>query len=79
MTQFDGGGLPTVLIYLTVPPGPDAYALAKTKADSVLHEIRGVGEDRPLGHDARLSVRRDIEHVAGAIANAGHAGIVQAV
>jgi peptide chain release factor subunit 1 len=68
IAQFDGGGLPIVSIYLTVPPGPDAHASAKTKGDSLLHEIRGLGEDRSLGHDARLSVRRDIEQVAGAIA-----------
>jgi peptide chain release factor subunit 1 len=68
ITQFDGGGLPIVSIYLTVPPGPDAHASAKTKGASLLHEIRGLGEDRSLGHDARLSVRRDIEQVAGAIA-----------
>jgi hypothetical protein len=67
IAQFDGGGLPIVSIFLTVPPGPDAHASAKTKGDSLLHEIRGLGEDRSLGHDARLSVRRDIEQVAGAI------------
>jgi peptide chain release factor subunit 1 len=68
LAHFDGGGLPIVSVYLTVPPGPDAHASAKTKGDSLLHEIRGLGEDRSLGHDARLSVRRDIEQVAGAIA-----------
>jgi peptide chain release factor subunit 1 len=68
IAQFDGGGLPIVSIYLTVAPGPDAHSLAKAKGDSLLHEIRGLGEDRSLGHDARLSVRRDIEQVAGAIA-----------
>jgi peptide chain release factor subunit 1 len=70
IAHFDGGGLPIVSIYLTVPPGPDAHASAMTKADSLLHEIRGLGEDRSLAHDARLSVRRDIERVAGGIANA---------
>jgi hypothetical protein len=70
IAHFDSGGLPIVSTYLTVPPGPDAHASAKTKADSLLHEIRGLGEERSLGHDARLSLRRDIERVAGAIANA---------
>jgi peptide chain release factor subunit 1 len=70
IAHFDGGGLPIVSIYLTVPPGPDAQASAVTKADSLLHEIRGLGEDRSLGHDARLSLRRDIERVTGAVANA---------
>ena len=70
ISRFDSGGLPIVSMYLTVPPGHDAHALARTKVDSLLHEIRGLGEDRSLGHDARLSLRRDIERVAGAIANA---------
>jgi len=70
IAHFDSGGLPIVSMYLTVPPGPDAHASAKTKADSLLHEIRGLGEERSLGHDARLSLRRDIERVAGAVANA---------
>lgn len=70
IAHFGGGGLPIVSIYLTVPPGPDAHASATTKADSLLHGIRGLGEDRSLGHDARLSLRRDVELVAGAIANA---------
>jgi hypothetical protein len=70
IAHFDGGGLPIVSIYLTVAPGPDAHASAITKADSLLHGIRGLGEDRSLGHDARLSLRRDVELVAGAIANA---------
>jgi hypothetical protein len=65
---FDPSGLPVVSIYLTVPAGPDAHASAKAKGDSLLHEIRDRGEDRSLGHDARLSVRRDIEQLAGAIA-----------
>lgn len=67
IAQLDGGGLPIVSMYLTVPPGPDAHASAKTKGDSLLHEIRGLGEERSLGHDARLSVRRDIGQIAGAI------------
>jgi hypothetical protein len=70
IAHFDSGGLPIVSTYLTVPPGPDAHAAARTKADSLLHEIRGLGEERSLGHDARLSLRRDIERLAGAIANA---------
>jgi hypothetical protein len=70
IAHFDSGGLPIVSMYLTVPPGPDAHASARTKADSLLHEIRGRGEDGPLSHDARLSLRRDIERITGAIANA---------
>jgi peptide chain release factor subunit 1 len=70
IAEFDPGGLPIVSIYLTVPPGPDAHAAARTKGDSLLHEIRDRGEDRSLGHDARLSLRRDIEQLAGAIASA---------
>ncbi len=70
LAHFDGGGLPIVSIYLTVPREPDAHASARTKADSLLRGIRGLGEDRSLGHDARLSLRRDVELVAGAIANA---------
>jgi hypothetical protein len=62
--RFHGGGLPVVTMYLTLAPAPgDVHAAAMTKADSLLHEIRALEEDRRLDHDTRMSLRGDIETI----------------
>jgi peptide chain release factor subunit 1 len=63
IARLDGGGLPVVSAYLSMRPGPDARRTLHTRADSLLHRIRSLAEDGSLDHDARLSLRADIEQV----------------
>jgi peptide chain release factor subunit 1 len=51
-------------MYLTIPTAPgDAHSKAVTKADSLLHEIRPLADDRTLDHSVRLSLRQDIQNI----------------
>ncbi len=62
--RMSGGGLPVLSMYVDLAPGPgDVHASAITKADSLLHEVRPLQEDREFDHDARLSLRGDIETI----------------
>jgi hypothetical protein len=58
-----GEGLPVVSVYLAVHPGPDARRTLRTKADSLLHRVRSLAGDGSLDHDARMSLRADIERI----------------
>ena len=57
LAHRDGDGLPVVSVYLAVTGGPDARRALRTKADSLLHEISSLAEDRSLDHAARMSLR----------------------
>ena len=52
-----------VSVYLALHPGPDARRALRTKADSLLHRIRSLASDGSLDHDARMSLRADIERI----------------
>jgi peptide chain release factor subunit 1 len=67
--RFHADGLPVVSIYLAIPPGRRARATAQTKADSLMHRIRPHGEERSLGHRARLSFRGDLELIGEVLEN----------
>ena len=61
--RLHGEGLPVVSVYLAVHPGPDARRTLRTKADSLLHRVRSLATDGSLDHDARMSLRADIERI----------------
>jgi peptide chain release factor subunit 1 len=61
--RFHGGELSVVSVYVALPPGPEARRELRSKADSLLHQIRHLGDDRSLDHDARVSLRDDIERI----------------
>lgn len=64
IVNLDGGGLPVVSMYVQLAPAPgDLHAAAKTKADSLLHEIRALEGDRNRDHQTRMSLRGDIEAI----------------
>lgn len=63
IARFHGGGLPVVSIYLAIAPGPAGRRAVPTEAHSLIHEIRSLADDRSLDHDARLSLRGDIERI----------------
>jgi peptide chain release factor subunit 1 len=66
--RFDGGGLPVVSLYVGVEPdsSPQNDGAVHTRVNSLLDPIRAVGKDRSLDHDARLSVRGDLERISRA-------------
>jgi len=63
ITRFHGGRLLVVSAYLAVSPGRDARRVIRAKADSLLHQVRALVHDRSLDHDARVSLRGDIERI----------------
>jgi hypothetical protein len=67
---FGSAGPPVVSAYVTVPPGPEGRKRVRSEADSLLHQIRPLANDRGLAHEARLSLREDMERI-GSVADAG--------
>ncbi len=63
ITRFRGDGLPVVSVYLAASPGRDARRVIRAKAHSLLHQVRSLVQDRSLDHDARVSLRGDIERI----------------
>jgi hypothetical protein len=57
--RFDGAGLPVISVYVVVEPGPSV----RTRLSSLLNGIRPLGNDESLPHEARLSIRRDLERI----------------
>jgi peptide chain release factor subunit 1 len=55
--------LPVVSAYLAASPGRDARRVIRAKADSLLHQVRSLAQDHSLDHDARVSLRGDIERI----------------
>jgi peptide chain release factor subunit 1 len=61
--EFDTGEFPVISMYLTVPADPRARSRVKTRVNSLLEQVRPLCADHTLDHDARLSVRADLEHI----------------
>jgi hypothetical protein len=59
-----GDGLPIVSAYLAVHPGPEGRKMLRSEADSLLHQVRPLANDRKLEHATRLSLREDIGRIA---------------
>ncbi|MCW2880674.1 MAG: hypothetical protein JWQ95_4774 [Sphaerisporangium sp.] len=59
--RFNGGDVPVVSLYVGV--GQDGPTALSTQVNSLLHEIRPLGQDSSLGRQARLSIRADIERI----------------
>jgi hypothetical protein len=63
LEAFRSTGAPVVSAYVTVEPGPEGRRKVRSETDSLLHQIRPLAEDRELAHDARLSLRADIQRI----------------
>jgi hypothetical protein len=63
ISRLHGEGLPVVSVYLALHPGPDARRTLRAKADSLVHRVRSLASDGSLDHDARMSLRADIERI----------------
>ncbi|RCV54678.1 baeRF10 domain-containing protein [Marinitenerispora sediminis] len=59
--RFQGGGLPVVSVYLSVPVDPADRAALPTRLSALLHQIRPLTADESLGREQRMSLRGDIE------------------
>src|ERR1700733_5665938 len=63
VARFHGGGLRVVSTHLATSAGSDSRRVLRTKADSLLHEIRSLGDDRSLDHAVRMSLRADVQRI----------------
>jgi hypothetical protein len=63
IARVHGERLRVVSVYLAVHPGPDGRQALRTKTDSLLHQVRSLADDGSLDHDARMSLRADIERI----------------
>ena len=61
--------LPVISMYVTVPVDVGERSRIKTRVTSLLEQVRPLGEHHTLGHDARLSVRADLERIEDLCAN----------
>jgi peptide chain release factor subunit 1 len=61
--RFRADGLPVTSVYVAVPPGPEGRKMVRSEVDSLLHQVRPLAKDREQHHDARLSLRGDIERI----------------
>jgi peptide subunit release factor 1 (eRF1) len=66
LTQFDGGGLPVISVYVGRPVGTSPRGV-ESKVHSLLDGIRLLAKDESLSHDARRSVREDLERMEQAL------------
>jgi hypothetical protein len=65
---FDGQDLPVTSIYAGVEPDPGLREDLQVRMSSMLDQIRPLAKNGSAGHDARLSVRADIERIKEALA-----------
>ena len=63
LIRFDAGGLPVMSLYVSVPEDAGARRAVGSQVSSLLHAIRPLAEDKTLEHEARMSVRADIERL----------------
>jgi peptide chain release factor subunit 1 len=70
ITHFDSHGLPVVSVYLEVPLDTKDRTDVRGKAQSLLQQLRPLADGDSLDHDARMSVRRDIERIGEAVTQA---------
>jgi peptide chain release factor subunit 1 len=61
--RFDSRGLPVVSLYVGVDKNPRSRSAVRSRVSALMHEIRPLTEDRSLGHEARMSLRSDIDWI----------------
>jgi peptide chain release factor subunit 1 len=66
IVRFHGNGLPVVSLYGRIDPGASPREV-HTRMLSLLDQVRPLAKDQALGHQARLSVRADIERIRAAL------------
>jgi peptide chain release factor subunit 1 len=70
VTQFDGGGLPVLSLYVPIPVDPAARMGLHSRVNSLLDDVRQLGKsDGSLERAAALSLREDVQRVDAAAAD----------
>jgi hypothetical protein len=65
--RFNGRGLPVVSLYAPVPYQPQGRVVSlRSEVVSQLHVVRPMARDHSHGHDARMSIRGDIDRIMDA-------------
>jgi peptide chain release factor subunit 1 len=59
--RFDGGGLPVTSLYM--PVATDSAKDVHARVDSLADRVSPLAKDSSIEHDARLSVRADLERI----------------
>jgi peptide chain release factor subunit 1 len=59
---FQGGGLPVLSLYAAIEPGISRREI-DSRVTSLLDQADSLAKDKSAGHDQRLSLRSDIEHI----------------
>lgn len=67
LTRFATEDLPVVTAYARVTTDNDTRTALGTRLNSLAHEIKPLTEGDTLGHEAKLSVREDIERLEEAV------------
>lgn len=67
--RFDGQDLPVTSIYASVDADPGLREDLQVRVSSMLDQIRPLAKNGAGGHEARLSVRADIQRVKEALAD----------
>lgn len=67
IVRFNGDGLPVVSLYSPVGAGAGRRDV-QARVSSLLHQIRPLAKHGSLGHEARMSLRTDIERMEKALA-----------
>ena len=67
IVRFNGDGLPVVSLYSPVGVGAGRRDV-RARVSSLLHQIKPLATDGSLGHEARMSLRTDIERIEKALA-----------
>lgn len=63
LIRFDGGGLPVVSLYAGIDVDIRDRTSVRAHLESLLKEVRPLAHDSSLSHDARLSLRGDLERI----------------
>lgn len=68
IVQFDGRDLPVTSLYASVDADPGHREDLQVRVASMLDQIRPLAKDGAVEHEARLSVRADIQRIKEALA-----------
>jgi peptide chain release factor subunit 1 len=68
IVQFDGRALPVTSIYTSIDPDPGLREDLLSRVSSLLDQVRPLAKDGTADHEARLSVRADLDRIRDALA-----------
>jgi peptide subunit release factor 1 (eRF1) len=60
---LDGAGLPILSLYVQIPVDPADRDALDARVRSLLSDVRELSQDKAMDHDARMSLRGDLERI----------------